>query len=42
MGIDGEHRILDIVPSALHDRTPLILGSTLDVEAFRDFAIGKR
>ncbi len=42
MGIDGEHRILDIVPSALHDRTPLILGSTLDVETFRDFATGRR
>ncbi|HEX4336375.1 MAG TPA: class 1 fructose-bisphosphatase [Polyangiaceae bacterium] len=33
----GRERILDIVPNALHQRVPLILGSTSDVETFRRF-----
>jgi fructose-1,6-bisphosphatase I len=40
--IDGARNILDIVPSALHDRTPLILGSKYDVAAFQQFATGER
>jgi fructose-1,6-bisphosphatase I len=40
--IDGERHILDIAPTGLHERTPLILGSKHDVEAFRQFATGKR
>ncbi len=40
--IDGDKNILDIVPTALHDRTPLILGSKYDVDAFQQFATGKR
>jgi len=40
--IDGERNILDVVPTALHERTPLILGSKDDVEVFRQFATGKR
>ncbi len=36
--IDGERRILDIMPSELHQRTPLVLGSKDDVEAFARFA----
>ena len=40
--IDGEKNILDIAPSALHERVPLILGSKQDVEAFRQFATNKR
>jgi fructose-1,6-bisphosphatase I len=40
--IDGERNILDIAPTALHERTPLILGSKQDVEAFRQFATNKR
>ncbi len=40
--IDGERNILDVVPTALHERTPLILGSKEDVEVFRQFATGKR
>jgi fructose-1,6-bisphosphatase I len=38
--IDGEKRILDIEPKSLHQRTPLVLGSKHDVEAFRAFARG--
>jgi fructose-1,6-bisphosphatase I len=38
--IDGERRILDIHPSELHQRTPLILGSKEDVRAFEEFARG--
>jgi len=40
--IDGERNILDIAPTALHERTPLILGSKQDVEAYRQFATNKR
>ena len=39
--IDGERDILDIAPTALHERTPLILGSKYDVEQFRKFVTGK-
>jgi fructose-1,6-bisphosphatase I len=33
----GRERILDLVPTALHQRVPLILGSTSDVETFKRF-----
>ncbi|HTQ42662.1 MAG TPA: class 1 fructose-bisphosphatase [Polyangiaceae bacterium] len=39
---NGQSRILDIQPKALHDRTPLVIGSKRDVEAFRQFAVGER
>jgi fructose-1,6-bisphosphatase I len=29
---DGEHRILDIVPTNLHQRVPVFLGSKNEVE----------
>jgi len=35
--IDGRRRILDIEPEALHQRTPLILGSVEDVADFERF-----
>ncbi|MBK8254618.1 MAG: class 1 fructose-bisphosphatase [Polyangiaceae bacterium] len=38
----GKGRILEIQPTKLHQRTPLILGSPRDVEAFEDFMTGKR
>jgi fructose-1,6-bisphosphatase I len=34
---NGVDRILDLVPKGLHDRTPLVIGSKLDVAAFREF-----
>jgi fructose-1,6-bisphosphatase I len=37
MATDGIHRILDLKPTALHQRTPLVLGSTEDVLAYRQF-----
>jgi fructose-1,6-bisphosphatase I len=40
--IDGEKAILDIAPTKMHQRTPLILGSKDDVAAFAEFAAGKR
>ena len=40
--IDGKERILDLVPTELHQRTPLIIGSKDDVMAYRQFAIGER
>jgi fructose-1,6-bisphosphatase I len=39
---NGKERILDIVPSELHQRTPLIVGSIDDVAAFRQFMLGER
>jgi fructose-1,6-bisphosphatase I len=33
---DGEHRILDIVPASLHERTPLVIGSREDVKYVSD------
>lgn len=39
---NGHARILDIQPKALHDRTPLVVGSKHDVEAFRQFVVGER
>lgn len=40
--IDGTRRILDIEPTELHQRTPLVLGSKSDVESFRQFMVGER
>jgi len=40
--IDGKDRILDIMPSELHQRVPLVLGSKDDVAAFRQFVTGER
>ena len=42
MATNGVDRILDIVPKGLHDRTPLVLGSKHDVQAYRQFATGER
>jgi fructose-1,6-bisphosphatase I len=39
-GSTGKSRILDVVPDALHARTPLILGSAEDVADFDRFAAG--
>jgi fructose-1,6-bisphosphatase I len=33
----GKQRILDLTPTALHQRVPLVLGSTSDVETFKRF-----
>jgi fructose-1,6-bisphosphatase I len=40
--IDGEHRILDIVPRELHQRTALVLGSSEDVACYRAFHLGEK
>jgi fructose-1,6-bisphosphatase I len=40
--IDGSRRILDVEPTELHQRTPLILGSREDVKIFGEFMDGKR
>jgi fructose-1,6-bisphosphatase I len=42
MATNGVDRILDIRPTGLHDRTPLVIGSRQDVETYRDFLTGKR
>ena len=39
MAIDGINRILDIKPTALHQRAPLIFGSTDKVERIRDYFV---
>jgi len=38
----GTDRILDIVPTQLHQRTPLVLGSPRDVAIFEEFMRGDR
>jgi fructose-1,6-bisphosphatase I len=38
----GTERILDIQPTALHQRVPLILGSRYDVDVFQQFMRGER
>jgi fructose-1,6-bisphosphatase I len=40
--VDGKNRILDIVPSELHQRVPLVLGSKADVAVYRQFVTGER
>jgi fructose-1,6-bisphosphatase I len=39
---NGTDRILDLVPTSLHARTALVLGSTRDVETFAAFMRGER
>jgi fructose-1,6-bisphosphatase I len=34
LAIDGDRRILDIVPDTIHQRTPLVIGGKGEVEAF--------
>lgn len=41
-GTDGTRRILDIVPSAVHERTPIAVGSREDVAAYESFMRGDR
>jgi len=38
---NGEHRILDLVPAQLHERTPLFLGSPDDVRDCEEFVQGR-
>lgn len=40
--INGEKRILDIVPSTLHENTPIFLGSEEDIILCEEFLSGKR
>ncbi|MCA9054023.1 MAG: class 1 fructose-bisphosphatase [Planctomycetaceae bacterium] len=35
--IDGERRILDIVPESIHQRTPLVVGSRIELADFERF-----
>jgi fructose-1,6-bisphosphatase I len=39
---NGRDRILDIVPTELHQRTPLVIGSAHDVDVFGQFMRGER
>jgi fructose-1,6-bisphosphatase I len=41
MATSGDTRILDIEPSELHQRTPLVMGSTDDVEEYLAFRAGQ-
>lgn len=38
----GTERVLDVVPTALHQRTPVVMGSSRDVEVFEEFMRGER
>lgn len=37
VAIDGNQRILDIKPTALHQRSPIIMGSPVEVQQFQEF-----
>ena len=37
MAIDGKRRILDIEPTKLHQRVPLVIGSEEDVKEYLGF-----
>jgi fructose-1,6-bisphosphatase I len=37
IAIDGEKPILDLLPQAIHQRTPLVIGGRVEVEAFLKF-----
>ncbi|MDF1614648.1 class 1 fructose-bisphosphatase [Desulfurivibrio dismutans] len=39
---DDGRRILDIVPDDLHQRVPVVIGSSKDVDTFLDFTNGKK
>jgi fructose-1,6-bisphosphatase I len=38
MALDGKQRILDIEPTTIHQRTPLVVGSKSELELFQKFA----
>ncbi len=42
MASNGRERILDLVPTELHERTPLVIGSRQDVLCYEEFFQGKR
>jgi len=39
MAIDGTRRVLDIVPDSIHQRTPLVVGSRVEVADFERFVM---
>ena len=41
MATDGERRIMEIAPGALHQRTPLLIGSSADVKECMEFIHGR-
>lgn len=41
MATDGKRRILDLTPTSLHQRVPLVLGSKEDVTAYHQFVAGE-
>ncbi|MEZ6065858.1 MAG: hypothetical protein R3B90_09165 [Planctomycetaceae bacterium] len=40
--IDGTRRILDIQPESIHQRTPLVVGSRMEVTDFERFVDSRR
>ena len=38
--LDGQQRILDVIPTAVHQRTPLVVGGVSEVEAFENCGVG--
>ena len=41
MAIDGKGRVLDIAPTSLHQRTPLIVGSKQEVTLLDEVLAGE-
>ena len=40
IALDGEKRIMDIEPSSIHQRTPLVVGSRFEMSDFERFIQG--
>lgn len=40
MAINGTHRILDIQPISIHERTPIVVGSRVELADFERFFVG--
>jgi fructose-1,6-bisphosphatase I len=37
VALDGRQRILDLVPTTIHQRTPLVVGSKAELDLFQRF-----
>ena len=38
IALDGESRILDLEPTEIHQRVPLVVGSQTEMKLFQEFA----
>jgi len=41
IALDGERRVMDIEPTSIHQRTPLVVGSRVEMSDFERFIQSK-